>query len=147
VTDGVEPEVAKIVQHVHLIMVSDVVGNVRPTHMGQFVPSLQRCFEPRDPRVQLGRDADLREEPALELAQAEPRPSGEIRYPHASASQLQVLRDRGDIRACDPVRTTPQQVVIDSACALRERRTLAQPTRELIDGAPQHRAAVEMAVR
>jgi hypothetical protein len=44
----------EIVNHVHLIVIAEVVGNISPLHLGRRRLASESSFEADDPSVQLG---------------------------------------------------------------------------------------------
>ena len=58
--------------HMHLVVKSEGVGDVGPLALRLTRLGLQGSVEPDNPRVEFGREANLFDKPALELADAEP---------------------------------------------------------------------------
>jgi hypothetical protein len=47
-------ELSKIVNHVHLVVVPELVGHVRPGFRRKARLAIERCFEPRNPGKEFG---------------------------------------------------------------------------------------------
>jgi len=55
----------------HLVVVTALVGNVRPKSFRRRYLRLNRRIEPNDPRVAFGRQTDMLGKPSLELSNAQ----------------------------------------------------------------------------
>jgi len=77
----------EIVHHVHLIVISQSMGDVGPARFGRRCLTSEGRLEPDDPGVQFGRDPDLAAKAPLELADPEPCVVREVGHSNTSAGQ------------------------------------------------------------
>lgn len=79
-------ELCEVVNHMHLVVISELVCHVRPGFCWETRLTIGGRFEPGDSREQFGTHAHLLNEPTLKLADAQSCASGESVqfYPAAS---------------------------------------------------------------
>jgi hypothetical protein len=63
----VSSEILKVMNHVHLVMVVQLMRNLSPRAIGGSQLAVERSTESYDPRIELGRDSDLLEKSPFEL--------------------------------------------------------------------------------
>src|SRR5260370_4204330 len=76
----------EIVHHVHLIVISQSMGDLGPPRFGRCRLASERRLEPDDSGVQLGWDSDLVAKAPLELTGPQPRVVCKIGHSNASAA-------------------------------------------------------------
>src|SRR5258708_12926169 len=76
----------EIVHHVHLIVISQSMGDVGPPRFGRCRLASERRLEPDNSGVQLGWDSDLVAKAPLELTGPQPRVVCKIGHSNASAA-------------------------------------------------------------
>jgi hypothetical protein len=64
------------VNHVHLVVVPELVGHVRPGFRRKARLAIERCFEPSNPGKEFGPHPHLLNKSPLKLAGAQPRAVG-----------------------------------------------------------------------
>ncbi len=77
----------EIVHHVHLIVISQSMGDVGPPRFGRRRLTSEGRLEPDDPGVEFGRDADLVAKVPLKLADPQPCVVSEVGHLNTSAAQ------------------------------------------------------------
>ena len=76
----------EIVHHVHLIVISQSMGDVGPPRFGRHRLTSEGRLEPDDPGIKLGRDSDLGAKAPLELTGPQPCVVCNIGHSNASAA-------------------------------------------------------------
>src|ERR1035441_3233084 len=93
----------EVVNHVHLVVIAEVVGHVGPRACDEARLGFESRFKPGDPREQLRAHTDLLDKPPLKLADAQSRAVSESRKPDTAAlSNDAMRRGRNSIKGARP---------------------------------------------
>src|SRR5258708_5394755 len=127
---------AEVPHHMHLVVVTKLLGDVRPAASRRHHLRLKRRIEPDDPRVALGRQTNLLDKPSLKLSNAHPGARSRVIYAKRAMLQKQSIGGRGDGIGYPPVSQMPQQEVGRDSNAFLKTRCLGEPLFQLrYDGA------------
>jgi hypothetical protein len=86
----------EVSHHVHLIVITERVGDFCPRAPRRRHLRLERRVKPDDPRVAFGRKAHLFDKPTLELSDAHCSACGRLINTKRAAPQHQAIGRRGD---------------------------------------------------